>query len=183
MKRHPEQLEASPRTKPRRVTVFLTVSNQRIRATKHCDITPCPHVTVPLLAPFSCIRLPLGARQTLRNLPFSVSRCRWMVTIVPPQSTQFGGIVGCMTGIRHRFGERPCPQLPLKDAEIRAFRAMNKPVKKADGGALTPILSCAASRITGRLMQCLLGQVHLDGERLPFAIRTRSLKGCSSDSS
>jgi hypothetical protein len=32
-------------------TVFLTVSNSRIRAANHCDITPCRHVTVPLLAP------------------------------------------------------------------------------------------------------------------------------------
>lgn len=30
----------------------MTVSNQRIRATKHCDITPCPHVTVPLLVSY-----------------------------------------------------------------------------------------------------------------------------------
>lgn len=38
-----------------RDTVFLTVSNQRIRATKHCDITPCLHVTVPLLGTISLI--------------------------------------------------------------------------------------------------------------------------------
>ena len=47
-----------------------------------------------------------------------------------------GGMDGGILPYSPSFLRKSCPHMALRDAEIRAFRPIDTPYKKADGGAL-----------------------------------------------